>query len=84
MSKPKVHLIPSVRVMIEVPRSEDERAEDLWVEDDGTIAAFLDWQLNESTFPQYGGMVGPGYLSQWFNAEHFPAIQRFFDERNVP
>jgi hypothetical protein len=78
---PAIRLTPSIMVEIEAPRSAEEIAARILPDDDGTVAAFQRWCLDNEVYPQRGGMTGPGIYHHWFDAEHEPAIRLFFELR---
>lgn len=78
---PAIRLTPSILVEIEAPRSAEEIAARMLPDDDGTVAAFQRWCLDEEIYPQRGGMTGPGIYVHWFAARHESRIRDFFHQR---
>lgn len=78
---PAIRLRASILVEIEAPRSPDEIAARMLPDDDGTVAAFQRWCLDEEIYPQRGGMTGPGIYHHWFDAVHERDIRDFFHQR---
>lgn len=75
---PTVDIERYVCVTIKVEGTPEERAKYKVVDDDGTIHHFLAWQRHHDVYPDHAGVVGPGLLVQYFEAEHEDALRAYF------
>jgi len=82
--KPRANIGRALWVELEVPRTDSQRARRVLVEDDGTIAAFLDWQTTTHTFPIWTVTVGPGLWVGAFAASDERSVREWLREHKVP
>ena len=82
--RPKVAVfLDCVRVELSTRRKGDEGFPRIYM-DDGSIAAFIQWQSDNNIFPLRGyGAVGGGYYSADFPAEHAEAIADYLTDAGL-
>jgi hypothetical protein len=83
-TKPRAKVGRALWVELEVPRTDSQRARRVLVDDDGTIAAFLDWQASTHTFPIRTLMVAPGIWIGVFDASAERAVRAWLRLRDIP
>lgn len=81
---PSVSLRAAVQVTLRTPRTDEERRRHRLPPDDGTVVAFLEWQLAEGVLPLPGTAASsPSDYDATFAAEHAEQIEAWFTARGV-
>lgn len=84
-SRPNLELTETLLVELAVARTSEQVRRHTYLDDDGTIKAFLEWQSEVGVFPVAGyGSIGPGFYRCLFRVEDAPAVRAWFKERGLP
>lgn len=81
MVRPNIDWSFPLYVVIEAPRTEEQKQNRVYVDDDGTIAAFLEWQRERECFPIRRMMVAPGYYEALSNSADRERVAWWFRQR---
>jgi hypothetical protein len=82
--KPRAKVGRALWVELEVPRTDAQRARRVLVDDDGTIAAFLDWQSFTHTFPIRTLIVCREDTNPDTRSDHERAVRAWLRSREIP